>query len=594
MTEKMKVYEFGPFRLDAIVRRLLRNGRPVPLTSKIFDLLLLLVKNRGLLVTKEELMQDIWPDRFVVENNLTVHMSALRKLLGERRGEHEYIETVPGRGYRFTARVIEIDDERGERREGANGVAGPGENGVQRDAASKSIAVLPLVNVRADGKLEYLSDGLTVSIINMLSQILHLRVKAQSTVFRYKGTDMDVQQIGRELGVGAILSGRVLQLNDRLTISVELARVSDGVQLWGEQYNRPPSDILAVQEEIAREVSNKLRLKLTGEERKQLVKQQTEHVDAYYLYLKGHYFWSKRTPEDIKRGMRYLREAIKLDGSYALAYAGVADCYSGLAIWNERPPRKSFPAAKKAVMKALGLDDTLAEAHDALAIIREFYDWDFAGAEKEHLRALDLNPHSLMIRRRFAGYLSRMGRHDEAIAQMNLARELDPLSSNINMDLGGIFYYARQYDRAIEQCRETLEINPDFGGPHILISLALLKKGMNREAITEAQKALGLLGDNPDEVAHIGYAYAKSGRQKKALEVLAQLRRLSDRRYVPPYLMAYIYAGLKDKEQAFEWLEKAYQERSYVLVALKTLPIFDDLREDPRFDDLLRRVGLTA
>jgi TolB-like protein/tetratricopeptide (TPR) repeat protein len=593
MTEQsLKVYEFGPFRLDTTVRRLLRNDRPLSLTSKIFDMLLLLVRKHGQLVTKEELMEELWPDRFVVQNNLTVHMTTLRKILGERHRDHKYIETVPGRGYRFVARVRAVEDEN------TNEISEPTIDRAahravsQNDELIKSIAVLPFVNTSNNPNLDYLSDGLTASIINILSQIPQLRVMARSTVFRYKGRDIDAQEIGLEVGVGAVLVGSVLQLSNKLIISVELVRTRDGVQLWGEQYNRPPSDIFAVQEEIARELTGKLRLKLTGTERRQLAKQQTDNIDAFHLYLKGSYFWSKRTPEDIRKGMKYFTSAIKLDENYALAYAGLADCYSGLAIWNERPPRKSFPKAKQAVTKALAIDETLAEAHNALAVIMEFYDWNFEEAEREHLRALDLNPNSVLIHRRYASFLSRMERHEEAIDQMRQAQALDPLSSNINMDLGGIYYYARQYDLTIEQCRETLEIDPSFGGPHILISLALLKNGKYREAIAEARRAQGLLGDNPDEIAHVGYAYAVAGRRSAALEILNQLLELSTQKYIPPYLMAYIYAGLKLNDPAFEWLEKAYEERSYVLVALKALPIFDDLRADERFTDLLRRVGL--
>lgn len=595
MTEQsLTVYEFGPFRLDATVRRLLRNGRPLSLTSKIFDMLLLLVSKQGQLVTKEELMGELWPDRFVVQNNLTVHMSALRKILGERHRDHKYIETVPGRGYRFVSRVRAVEDENrnGIRESVVDSAQHPAIN--QRDELIKSIAVLPFVNTSNNPNLDYLSDGLTASIINILSQIPQLRVMARSTVFRYKGRGLDAQEIGLEIGVGATVVGNVLQLSDRLIISVELVRTGDGVQLWGEQYNRPPSDIFAVQEEIARELTGKLRLKLTGTERRQLAKQQTDNIDAFHLYLKGSYFWSKRTPEDIRKGMKYFTSAIKLDKNYALAYAGLADCYSGLAIWNERSPRKSFPKAKQSVMKALEIDATLAEAHNSLAVILEFYDWNFEEAEREHLRAIDLNPNSVLIRRRYAGFLSRMERHQEAIDQMRQAQALDPLSSNINMDLGGIYYYARQYSLAIEQCRETLEIDPSFGGPHILISLALLKMGKYKEAIAEARKAQGLLGDNPDGVTHVGYAYAVAGRRSAALEILNQLMELSSQKYIPPYLMAYIYAGLKLNDQTFEWLEKSYEERSYVLVGLKALPIFDDLRSDQRFSDLLQRVGLTT
>jgi TolB-like protein/tetratricopeptide (TPR) repeat protein len=591
MTEQsLKVYEFGPFRLDAAVRRLSRNGRPLSLTSKVFDLLLLLVRKHGQLITKGELMGELWPDRFVVENNLTVHMTVLRKILGERHRDHKYIETVPGWGYRFVARVRAVEDENGNEIRESTVDRGAHQAVDQKD--EKSIAVLPFVNISNNPNLDYLSDGLTASIINILSQIPQLRVMARSTVFRYKGGDLDAQEIGLELGVGATLVGSVLQLSDKLIISVELVRTGDGVQLWGEQYNRPLSDIFAVQEEIARELTGKLRLKLTGTERRQLAKQQTDNIDAFHLYLKGFYFWSKRTPEDIRKGMKYFTRAIKLDKNYALAYAGLADCYSGLAIWNERPPKTAFPKAKRAVMKALEIDETLAEAHNALAVIMEFYDWNFEEAEREHVRSLDLNPNSVLIHRRYAGFLSRMERHEEAIGQMRRALALDPLSSNINMDLGGTYYYARQYNQAIEQCRETLDIDPSFGGPHILISLALLKKGKYREAITEARKAQGLLGDNPDEIAHVGYAYAIAGRRSAALEILNQLLELSSHKYIPPYLMAYIYAGLKLNDQAFEWLEKAYEERSYVLVALKALPIFDDLRSDQRFIDLLRRVGL--
>lgn len=455
-----------------------------------------------------------------------------------------------------------------------------------------SLAVLPFVNASADPNAEYLSDGITESIINSLAQLPQLRVMARSTVFRYKGREVDPQEVGRDLNVRAVLAGRVLRLGDRLIIKTELVDTSDGAQIWGEQYNRSPSDILVVQEEIAREISEKLQVKLTAQEQKRLIKRHTENTEAYEAYLKGRYYLNKRTGEDFKKGIEYFQQAIEKDPRYALAYAGLADSYILLATYNILPPTEAIPKARMAAMKALEIDDKLAEAHISLATIEGEHEWNWSIAEKEFKQAIKINPNYAIAHQWYGEYLVVMGRFDEALAGIKRAHQLDPLSLVVNLALGDVFYYRRRYDEAIKQYGKTLEIDSNFAWAHSWLGSAYLQKALYAEAIAELEKALELSGREPLIVAWFGYAFALAGEKDKAGDMVEELKERSKREYISPYYLAILYAGLDEKNQAFEYLEKAYEERTSWLLRLKAEPKFDNLRSDQRFADLLRRVGL--
>jgi eukaryotic-like serine/threonine-protein kinase len=453
-------------------------------------------------------------------------------------------------------------------------------------ASINSIAVLPLVNANNDPNTDYLSDGITESLINSLSQIPELRVMARSTAFRYKGQELDPQKIGRELDVRAVLTGKVLQRGDMLTIQVDLVDTSDGSQLWGEQYNRKISDILGIQQNISREVSEKLRLKLSGEQKEQLAKRYTESTEAYELYLRGRYHWNKRTPEGLMRGIDYFQQAIKADPNYALAYAGLADSYNVLSTNAVGPPREAFPKAKEAAERALALDDTLAEAHTSLAFIKTVYEWDWPGAEKEFKRAIELNANYANAHYFYAfAHLLSMGRVEEANTEMKRALALDPFSLIINTNLGRTYYIARQYDRAIDQYRKALEMDATFPRAHERLQEAYEQKGMFREAIADLERV------NPAAGARLREGFEKAG-VKGYWQARIDLDRESTQTYVSPYFTAVKFAAIGDKEQAFTALEKAYQERDTWLVHLKVDPMLDTLRSDPKYADLLSRINL--
>src|SRR5882724_2113082 len=461
---------------------------------------------------------------------------------------------------------------------------------------SDSLAVLPFTyvntdpNVMADPDREYLSDGITESIINHLSQLPNLRVIPRSTVFHYKDKEVDPQPVGHELGVRTVLMGRIIQRGDNLTIRTELVDVENNRQLWGEQYDRKVSDLLALQGEIAEEISNKLRLRwLTKTERQQITRNYTENTEAYQLYLKGRYYWNKRTSEGLGKAAVFFEQAIEKDPNYALAYSGLADSYS--VPQNPIAPRDRMPKAKAAAMKAIELDDTLAEAHASLGNVKHIYDWDFAGAEKEFKRAIELNSNYTSAHHFYALLLASLGRWQEANDQIKRALELEPFSLIINSSAGRILYLEREYDQAIEQLRKALELDPNFARAHFFLGQVYQQKGLNEQAVAEFQKALQL-DVNQYLLAGLGYAYATSGKRDEAMKVLDQLKDLSKQRYASSYGVAIIHLGLGEKDAAFESLEKAYQERSEGLSSLMVEPRWDSLRADPRFADLMRRVGL--
>ncbi len=455
-----------------------------------------------------------------------------------------------------------------------------------------SLAVLPLINASRDPNLEYLSDGITESIINTLSNLPKLRVVPRSTVFRYKGKNVDPQEAGEELGVRAVFSGRIVQVRDAIILKAELIDVAHQSQLWGEQYRHKSNDIFALEAELSEDISEKLRLRLTGEEKKKLVKRYTENTEAYHLYLKGRYFTNKRTTDWIKKGIEHFQQAIDLDPNYALAYAGLADAYSFLASsTGGHPPRDSYPKAEAAALQALELDDTLGEAHSTLGFCRLLFDWDFAGAEREYKRAIELSPNYANAHDGYSFYLKATGQHEAAIQSCQRAQELDPLSMFATLSLGWAYYFARDYDRALIQARKVLDLDANFGFAHWHAGKTYLQKGMFTEAVASLRQALNLIGGTPPFISFLGHAYARAGKQREARQMLTQLLRLSNKQYVSSYFIAILYLGLGEMDQTFAWLEQAYEERSGFLAFLGVEPMLDDLRGEARFEDLLGRVG---
>ena len=417
---------------------------------------------------------------------------------------------------------------------------------------------------------------------------------ARSTVFRYKGKDADPQKVGQDLQVGAVLTGRLQERGDALVIQAELVDVSKGTQLWGEQYNRRAADLLAVQEDISREISGKLRLRLTGEEKARLGKRPTTNSEAYQLYLQGRYWWNKRNPEALQKGLQFFQQAVEKDPGYALAYVGVADSYYVLAsaAYDVLSPREAMPKAKAATLKALELDPALGEAHASLAQVLANYDWDFPAAEKEFKRAFELNSGYPTAHDFYAIYLMGMGREEEAIAEERRALELDPLSLIFRHRLARALGFAHRYDEGIAEERRIIEMDPSFYPSHAVLGWFLLVKGNKEEALAEVRKGLEISRGALFALAWLGNFEARTGNRAEAIKILDRLTQLSKQRYIPAYYFATVYAGLDQKDQAFAWLEKAYQERSDSLVLLKVREELASLRSDPRFADLLRRIGL--
>jgi serine/threonine-protein kinase len=457
--------------------------------------------------------------------------------------------------------------------------------------AIDSLAILPLINDSADAGMEYLGDGITESIINSLTQLPQLRVIPRSTVFRYKDRKTDPEEIGRELGVRAVLTGRILQLGDSLIVKTELVDVSRQTQLWGEQYRRSFTDIFSLQDDISQEISGKLRLQLTGEERQKLVKHYTDNTEAYHLYLKGRYYVHKRTPDWIKKGVECFSQAIDLDPNYALAYAGLAEAYGFLASsTGGQQPREAYPRAKAAATKALELDETLGEAHCTLGFFRLLYDWDFAAAEEEFRRAIELSPNFANAWDGYGFYFKATGQSDASTRACQRAQELEPLSLFITLSLAWAYYFARQYDRAIEQGSKALDMDPNFGFAYWHRGMAYIQQERFGDAVTALRKAISLSGPATTFISYLGYANARLGKSREARQMIAQLERVSKRQYVSSYFIAIIHMGLGDLDQTFEWLEKAYQERSGFMAFINVEPMLDALRGDSRFNALIEKI----
>jgi len=646
-------YEFGAFTLDPTQRLLLRAGKVVALTPKVFETLLVLVENTGLVLTKDDLLNKIWPDTIVEERCLSQNIFLLRKALGENSKGHNYIETIPKVGYRFLPDVSEGQDLSGalvvEKRDRLRIISTEEETlavdetqaleslaprvlvrsirdnvpislpsrvvllllglmiassvaaylGFSRSAASttrydaKSIAVLPFKPVGSDPNDEYLGLGMADTLIGRLSHLSQIMVRPTSAIRRYSGRDLDVISAGREQRVDAVLEGTIYRSGERIRLSVQLVSVRDGAPLWSYKCDERCTDIFAVQDSISERVAEALALKLSGEERRLLTKHYTDNTEAYQLYVEGRYFWNKRSEEGFKKALNYFNQAIGADPNYALAYVGLADSYTMLADYDWITPSDASSSAKAAVTRALEIDDTLAEAHASLADIRRFYDWDWPGAEQEYRWAIKLNPNYVTAHQWYGEFLSAMGRHDEAIREMKRAEELDPSSVVVKNASGWILLFARQYDEAITACQKVIEMDPEYGEVYSQLRRAYEQKGMYAEALATDEKfrvfkTKGARRSNQRSIP-ASNSSAKSYWQKM-LELARQ--DMKDNVEASRFRMVEIYAQLGEKDKAFEWLGKLYEDHNFWMPFLKVHAHLDPLRSDPRFIDLLSRIGL--
>jgi TolB-like protein/Tfp pilus assembly protein PilF/tRNA A-37 threonylcarbamoyl transferase component Bud32 len=457
-----------------------------------------------------------------------------------------------------------------------------------------SIAVLPFVDMSPEQDQEYFCDGIAEEITNALTRVDRMRVVARTSAFSFKGKDMDIPEIGRRLGVGALVEGSVRKAGNRLRIAVQLTDAADGYEIWSQQYDREMEDVFAIQDEITLAIVNKLRITLLGDDREVLVKRHTVDPEAFSLYWQGRFFWNKRTEDGYRKSLSYFEEAIAQDPSYALAYVGTADCYNLLGWYDYLAPEEAFPKAREAVHKALEMDDGLAEAHATAGWICVNHEWNWGCAEDRYKRALTLNPGYATAHQWYSEYLSYMGRHQESISHGERAVELDPLSIIINNDLGQVLYYARESDRAIVQLHKTLEMDPEFAIPYFFLAFAYLQKQEYFQAISAAQKALDLSGgDDPLNIAQLGTVYAFSGEPERARGALERLKRLAQHKYVSPFCVAFIYMGLGQYDDAFEWLDKAFKTHDHWLETLHVHPVLDPLRVDDRYPRLLDRMQFT-
>ncbi len=615
---------FGGFQVDLRAGELRKQGRRVKLQEQPFQLLAILLERPGEVITREELHKRLWPaDTFVdFDHGLNIAVNKLRQALGDSADEPRFIETLPRRGYRFLAIIEEPAvpaplleespaDPRPARRSkwpaiiAALALAALVFGGIRvkgwwgRRSASpaarpiESLAVLPLENLSGDPQQEYFADGMTDELITCLAQISTVRVISRTSVMRYKGArKLLLPEIGRELGVDAVVEGSVARSGNRVRVRAQLIRASTDQHLWAESFEREMQDVLLLQSEVASAIARQIQVKLAMQQPVRLGGAGLIQPAAYEAYLKGRLAWNKRSEAGIQEGIDYFQQAISIEPSYAAAYSGLADSYTTLGYLSYLSPTESFPRAKTAATKALALDAALAEPHASLAYGELYFDWDWAEAEKEFKKAIALNPSYATAHHWHSVYLTAMGRPEEAMAAIRRAQQLDPLSIIIPTDIGFQLYYTRRYDEAIQQLKSILQVNPAFPLAHLWLGRAYQQKGAYQEAISEFNQAEKVLRDWAPVVAAVGYVQGKAGLRADALKTSEQLKRLSGKKYVTAYGIALVYAGLGDKNRAFAWLSKAVEERTHWLVWLKLDPRWDDLRSDPRFEQLVRRVGL--
>jgi DNA-binding winged helix-turn-helix (wHTH) protein/TolB-like protein/Tfp pilus assembly protein PilF len=660
-----RLYEFGPFRLDTAEHVLLRDGEPVPLRPKEFAVLLALVGNHRHVLTKEELLEAVWPNQFIEEGNLNRQISTLRRVLGDTSDEPQYVQTVPKVGYRFVASVREIvsrsadimerelqskrsdmvierrtlsrivteeEDEtdvsklepgfepvallttgKKEKRIAqiqwlALGIAGvllisltlaltyswSLRRSHETNAAPlvRSLAVLPFKPIGVGDEDEFLGLGMADALITKLSSIREINTRPTSAVRKYSAKDQDPVAAGRELGVEAVIDGSVQRVGEQVRVTVQLVSVRDRAPVWAETFDEPYTNIFAVQDRISEQVAQALRLSVSSVEKQLLTKHYTENSEAYQLYLKGRYFWNKRTVEGLKKGISYFNEAVEKDPSYALAYVGLADSYSLLSDYNGLPPKEAYPQAKKAAIQALTLDEQLSEAYATLGTIKASYDWDWPGAEMQYRRAIELNPNNETAHQWYAEYLSGMARHEEALVEIRRAKEINPLSLIVNSVEAWVLYHARQYDEAIAQAQKVIEMDPHFPEAYEYLKRCYDQKGMYRDAIAARQMRRKVAGFDAKETRALREAAAATSAGVYWQKRLEQEIEESRRELNTAFDGAEIYAQLGEQDKAFLLLERAYQERYFMMMYLKVAPNLDPLRSDPRFADLLRRVGL--
>lgn len=625
-------YQFGEFRLDVAEETLRRNGEKLNINRRMFQVLQLLVERAGEIVSKEDFFETVWADSFVEDNNLTVAITGLRKVLGDTAKQSKFIENLPRKGYRFIGNVTVPDGAlRTERRKtpplgaienratppfktrkiwvaifatgilflvtafGLNSLGYLDSALPSAKLATESVAVLPFQN--QDPDTEYLSDGLTESVINNLAKLPNLRVISRNSVFRYKNKAADIQAVGRELGVRAVLSGRMVQLDDGLVVTAELVDIPTGKKIWEKQFTRQSADMSILHEELSREISHALRINLTSEQEVRFAKRETDSPEAYKLYLKGLYFWNKRTKGDFNKAVEFFRQAIDLDPTYARAYVGLANSYSLGSFDFFASDQVRAPTVVATAQKALDIDQNLGEAHATQGLMKSFFQWDWDGAERDYKLAIHLSPNYATAHHWYAELLAMQGRFDESFAEYNKASELDPLSLAIKTDLGITYYYAGQDDRAIEYLQKLKQIDPTYARTRVYLADVYRAKDMYAEAIEEYEKSYALNKENDQIVAaraatlrHSLQSSGPEGYWRAMLEfVLADTRRDGG---IPGVNAALLYARLGDRDRVFECLEAAYAKRAVSLAYLKVKREFDAVRSDPRFQDLIHRVGL--
>lgn len=615
------VYRFGPFELDVLARRLARDGQGLSVTPKALELLLLLVEHRGRLLEKGELMRRLWPDTFIEEANLTQQIFTLRKQLGEQPNGGAYIETVPRRGYRFAAEVEEVR-EPSPRSETLTPERGPASRmslgsaialvlaGVAIATAAwfgsrrpppptapsgvKTVAILPFRGLEPGGADEYLSFGMADALITRLARVRGLIVRPTGSVLKYAGKDVDPLAAAGELSADAVVDGRFQRVGERIRVTVQLLATHNGSTIWADTFDEPFKDVLAVQDRISERVADGLVATLTEADRAGLTRRFTENAEAYQLYLRGRYFWERRTADSLQKSVDYYRQAIALDPAYALAYAGLADSYLIMGNFSALAPADAFPKAKAAAEKALEIDATLSEARVTRAFATYLYDRDWEHAEREFKRALSEAPHYGPGHQWYAVSLTSRGRFDEAVAEILRAKEVDPLSLVINAVHAWVLYLGRRYDEAIDQAQRTLVMDARFSLPHYYLGLARTAQGNHVEAAAELSKSIAMYGaaGRDQDVGALGFVLARQGRIHEARAILKDLSNPPGNDYRSPYASALVHLGLDQRDQALDLLQRAADERFPWAIHYNVNPQLDALRGDPRFKALLQRIGI--
>lgn len=576
-------YEFAEFRIDSVHRELLRDGQPVPLPTRSFEALLLLVRQCGVLLDKTALMDAVWPDATVEENSLARAIADIRRALGEGPKEKRFIETVARRGYRFLPRVI-------------TRAANPERPGTAEVAAARPtrLAVVPFAWITAEGREPSLSIGMADAVITRLSNLTTLVVRPTSAILRYAAEHQDLAAIGRDLDVDFVISGNIQQSGDRLRVSVQMVSPDHQRSEWAEHFDEKSTHVFAVEDSISERIAEALALQLTSAQRESLTRRHTGNNEAYQLQLRGRYFLGRRTLAAAKKAIEHFEQALRLDEHYALAWAGIADAYIQMGLYGALtgwlPPHETYPVAKRAACKAIALEPRLAEAHASLGTVSLYYDWDWPTAQKEIGKALLLKPHYGEAHHWFAMMCCFLGGFEQALNSIETALNLEPFSLVLNADRGYISYFKRCYGEAIQHLQATLEMDDHFARTHHRLGLAYSACGLHREAIGHLREARKYSDDSPQVMGSLGYAYGCAGEIHEAEIILRELLALSANSYVPAAPIADVCAGLGRIDQTLEWLESAVSERSSAIVRLRVDPRFDFLRPDDRFQRIVNRV----